>query len=109
MSDWNPDKFIQRATEVGPDTRDYIIGLLSSRQHPEQAYRSCQGVLSFNARVGMERLNKACRRAIHYGDYSYHTVRVILEKGLDKDEVKSRDEKRPIPVHLNIRGPKYYA
>ena len=109
MSDWNPDKFIQRATEVGPDTREYVIGLLNSRQHPEQAYRSCQGLLSFNARVGKERLNNACRRAMHYGDYSYHTIRVILEKGLDKDEPEPSDEKRPIPVHPNIRGPKYYA
>jgi transposase len=56
MSDWNPDKFIKRAAEVGPGTKEYIIGLLNSRQHPEQAYRSCQGVLSFSARVGKERL-----------------------------------------------------
>lgn len=110
MSDWNPDKFINRASEVGPDTKEYIIGLLGSRQHPEQAYRSCQGVLSFSARVGKERLEKACRRAMQYGDYSYHTIRVILERGLDKDEFEAGEGQTPVPpIHPNIRGPRYYA
>jgi transposase len=109
MSDWNPDKFIQRASEVGPDTKAYIIGILNSRNHPEQAYKSCQGVLSFVARVGKDRLNSACRRAIYYGDYGYHTIRVILEKGLDQSDPESDEEKKPLPRHPNIRGPRYYA
>ena len=109
MTDWNPDKFIQRAEEIGADTKAYIIGLLDSRQHPEQAYRSCQGVLSFSARVGKDRLNSACQRALHYGDYSYHTIRVILEKGLDQHVPDPNDETKLIPKHPNIRGGKYYA
>ena len=75
MSDWNPEKFIERAEEVGPETKQYIIELLNTRQHPEQTYRSCQGVFSFAARVGKERLNNACRRAMQYGDYGYQTIR----------------------------------
>jgi transposase len=73
LSDWNPDTFIERAEAVGPETKQYIIQLLNTRQHPEQTYRSCQGVLSYAARVGKERLNNACRRALQYGDYGYHT------------------------------------
>jgi transposase len=109
MSAWNPETFIQRATEVGSDTKAYIIGILSSRHHPEQTYKSCQGVLSFVARVGKERLNNACKRAMHYGDYSYHTIRVILEKGLDQSDPESDQDKKPPPQHPNIRGPRYYA
>jgi transposase len=108
QADWNPDKFIQRATEIGAACRDYIIGVLNSRQHPEQTYKSCQGILSFAARAGYERLNNACKRALQYEDYSYHTIRVILEKGYDRD-VPDKEEGLPIiPIHPNIRGDKYY-
>ncbi len=109
MSDWNPTKFIERAEEVGPETKQYIIELLNTRQHPEQTYRSCQGVLSFAARVGKDRLNNACRRALQYGDYGYQTIRAILERGLDgnTDEVEPGND-QPLPPHDNIRGKNYY-
>lgn len=108
QTDWNPDKFLQRADEIGQACRDYITGIMESRQHPEQAYKSCQGVLSFAARAGYQRLNDACKRAMQYGDYSYHTIRIILEKGYDKT---IPDEEPPfieVPSHQNIRGKEYY-
>ena len=109
MSDWNPNTFIERAEEVGPETKQYIIELLNTRQHPEQTYRSCQGVLSFAARVGKERLNNACRRALQYGDYGYQTIKAILERGLDgnTDEAEPGSD-QPLPPHDNIRGKNYY-
>ena len=106
LSDWNPKKFIERAAEVGPETKEYIVKLLGTRLHPEQAYRTCQGVLSFAARTSPERLNNACRRAGQYGDYSYHTIRVILEKGLDQST--DEDLNQILPRHNNIRGKNYY-
>ncbi len=109
MSDWNPNKFIERAEEVGPETKQYIIELLNTRQHPEQTYRSCQGVLSFAARVGKERLNNACRRALQYGDYGYQTIKAILERGLDGNtDVAEPGSDQPLPPHDNIRGKNYY-
>jgi len=107
LSDWNPDTFIERAEAVGPETKEYIIQLLNTRQHPEQTYRSCQGVLSYAARVGKERLNNACRRALQYGDYGYQTIRAILEKGLDKSSDDEHNDKS-LPPHKNIRGKNYY-
>lgn len=108
MSDWNPDKFIERAELIGPETKEYIIRLLDTRQHPEQTYKSCQGVLSFAMRVGKERLNNACRRAIQYGDYGYQTIRAILERGLDHNKDDNQDDDRSLPPHDNVRGPDYY-
>lgn len=108
-SDWNPEKFIQRAAEIGEPCKEYIIGIIGRKQHPEQAYRSCQGVLSFAARVGKDRLNNACKRAMQYGDYSYHTIRVILEKGYDRDLPLNDPNLPPIPPHDNIRGSDYFA
>jgi hypothetical protein len=64
--------------------------------------------LSFAARVGKERLNNACRRALQFGDYGYQTIRAILERGLDRntDELPGNDQ--PLPPHDNIRGKNYY-
>jgi transposase len=108
MTDWSPEKFINRAEEIGPETKEYIIKLLESRQHPEQTYRSCQGVLSFGARAGKDRLNNACKRALQYGDYSYQTIRLILERGLDKPTLQEESDEMNIPKHGNIRGKVYY-
>jgi len=30
MTDWTPEKFIERATNVGEDTRKYIINILEN-------------------------------------------------------------------------------
>lgn len=108
MSDWNPDKFIERGEAIGENTKQYIIQLLNTRQHPEQTFRSCQGVLSFAGRVGKERLNNACRRAHLYGDYGYQTIRAILEKGLDKNTDDEPGDDPSLPQHKNIRGKNYY-
>ncbi len=108
MSDWNPDKFIERGEEIGPETKEYIIQLLNTRQHPEQTYRSCQGVLSFAARSGKERLNNACKRALQYEDYGYQTIRVILQRGLDHNPNEELNNDQKLPPHDNIRGKNYY-
>jgi transposase len=109
MSEWTPELFINRAKEVGECTHQYIVRILEKRQHPEQAYRSCQGVLVYAKRVGKERLDNACRRAIFYNDYSYMTIKTILERRLDMDTAElTADNVKHLPLHENIRGKAYY-
>jgi transposase len=115
LSDWTPEKFLQRALAVGLDTQKYILEILNRRQHPEQSYRTCQGILNYAYKVGNERLNAACRRAEFYGEYSYKTIVAILEKGLDKvpldpeQDPDSGPDPDKLPPHDNIRGNEYYA
>jgi len=109
MTEWTPDKFIERAAAVGEDVREYIIKILDKRQHPEQAYKSCQGILSFAPKVGAIRLNNACNRAMYYNDYSYMTIKVIIERKMDLLPLESGEEDGKImPLHENIRGKQYY-
>lgn len=107
LSDWTPEKFIERAIGIGEDVKVYIIEILGKRQHPEQAYRTCQGILSLSAKVGKERLNAACRRAHFFGDYSYKTIVTILQKRLESETLNP--EQPIMPKHGNIRGGTYYA
>lgn len=108
MTEWTPEKFIERAASVGENTREYITHILEKRQHPEQAYRSCQGILSFAGRVGHERLEKACSRALQYRDYSYMTIKAILERKMDLVPEEGEEGGKIMPLHRNIRGKAYY-
>ncbi len=83
--------------------------ILTLRQHPEQAYKTCQGILNYAAKVGNERLNAACHRANFYEDYSYKTILAILDKHLDSVPLDPDNDRASMPVHGNIRGNTYYA
>ena len=82
-------------------------GQRKERQHPQQAYRSCLGILRLGNHYGEGRLEAACRRAFAAGIYSYKGVKNILDAKLDQHQA---DEPSPIvpPAHENIRGQEYY-
>lgn len=106
VSDWTPEKFLSWAETIHEDVKLYILKILERKQHPEQAYKSCVGILGFGKKVGNERLIKACQRALGYGVYNYKTIQKILESGLEKQEEES--EQLQMPFHDNIRGEEYY-
>jgi hypothetical protein len=106
VSDWNPEMFLNWAANIGADTRAVVEKILQSKQHPEQAYKSCVGILGFAKKVGNERLNNACSRVIYYQSYNYYSIKNILDKGLDKEQ--AAELQYTLPLHDNIRGEDYY-
>lgn len=38
------------ANSIDPSVGEYIMHIIDSRNHPEQAYKSCLGILSFEKR-----------------------------------------------------------
>jgi transposase len=106
-SAWSPERFLRWAAEIGPSTTQLIGAVLDSRQHPQQAYRSCLGILGLGKRATPARLEAACRRALPAGIRSYKGVHNILENHLDQVPL---DEPRPeaLPEHANLRGETYY-
>jgi transposase len=108
VSDWTPERFLSWATGIHEDVHLYILKILDRKQHPEQAYKSCVGILSFAKKVGDERLIKACQRALGYGIYNYKTIQTILERGMDKLDETEESKPMEMPLHENIRGEEYY-
>jgi transposase len=106
MTDWSPQRFINWAESVGDPVKRLIIRILEKRQHPEQAYKSCMGILALEKKVGKQRLINACKRAHEYHIYNYKIVLSILEKNLDKDDTQENNDLPP--DHNNIRGSNYY-
>ena len=52
--------------------------------HPAQdLLRAAQGVIKLGKKYGTNRLEMACKRAIHFNAISYHSIKAILANGLD--------------------------
>ena len=60
------------------------IKVLEKKVYPQQAYKSCDGILSFDKKIGRERLIKACKRADEIGHYGYKVIENILKRGTCK-------------------------
>jgi len=106
-SEWSPSRILQWAEKIGEATAGVVRAILGSRQHPEQGYRSCLGILRLGKHYGNKRLESACRRAIEYETYRYKYIRSILEKGLDIQNQNLPDT-QPHLNHRNVRGGTYF-
>jgi transposase len=104
---WPPSRLVAWAQSVGPSTAQLFTEILKSKPHPEIGYRSCLGILRLGQRYSTERLEAAARRAVLTGACSYHSVKSILERGLDRQPLEA-----PLPVpplhHENLRGASYF-
>ncbi len=108
VSDWTPEKFIAWAAAIHPDVKTFITQIFERKKHPEQSYKSCMGVLSFEKKVGKDRLIKACQRALDYEIYNYKIIQKILDTKMDQFGDDEKQEQLTIPDHENIRGEDYY-
>ncbi|MFH1379843.1 MAG: IS21 family transposase [bacterium] len=105
--EWTPTRIIQWAGKIGVSTQEVTEHILQTRKYPEQGYRSCLGILRLANRYSSLRLERACKRAAYYRTFSYKSIKLILENGLDiqtKEEVTNSVS----PVHKNVRGAAYY-
>jgi transposase len=106
--DWSPERLANWAAKTGPAAAQLINTVLASRKHPQQAYRSCLGILRLGKAYGDQRLEAACRRALTLGSYSYKSIESILKHRLDEQPLAEQQELALPEDHDNIRGPSYY-
>ena len=106
-AEWSPERFIKWGQSIGDDVAEMISFVLKSRKHPEQAFKTCMGILNLVKEHGPDRLNKACKRALGFGFHSYRRIKNILDRGLE-EEVPTDSMELPIFSHENIRGSQYY-
>lgn len=105
VSDWSPERFIKWAQEMGDDVKAVIEHVLARRRHPEQAFKSCMGILALEKKYSRSRLNKACRLAMEFEYYSYKGIKRILDNKMDDYQP---EQYTSLPDHANIRGKNYY-
>lgn len=105
--DWPPSRIINWGRKIGPCTGILICKILEEREHPEQGFRSCMGIIRLEKSFGKERLEKACERALKIGGVGLRSVKSILQKGLDQQQELPLGETSQVE-HENIRGGDYY-
>ena len=108
MGRWTPERFTRWAENIGPNTGALITTVLGSRRHPQQAFRSCLGILRLAKSYGDARLEAAARRALAIGANSYRSIESILNHRLDEHPPEPIEPAAPIEHH-NIRGSDYYS
>jgi transposase len=107
MTQWSASNFIDWGNRIDPVVGEYILKIIDSRNHPEQAFKSCLGILSYEKKVSKERLINACKRALDFKIYNFKTIQNILENNLDTIEFEHEQE-QDLPTHGNIRGKHYF-
>jgi len=105
---WTPGRLKNWARDIGPDTLTWVSDRLEEREHPEQAYRVCLGLLNLTREYPSERLNAGCHIANREGLNRLKHIKAILRSNRDK-----LPEQLPLNTdlpqhHENIRGPKSF-
>ena len=105
---WNPGRLRKWAKGLGEEVYRWVDAQLASRDHPEQAYRACLGLLRLS-RDYPQRLNDACGAANRNGLMRLGQVREILKNGRDRLPLFDEEDDAVLPQdHENIRGPEQY-
>lgn len=105
---WTPGRLKNWARAIGPEVLNWVDYQLTSKAHPEQAYRVCLGLLNLSRHYPSERLDKACHIANTQKLYRLKQIKSILHSNRDQlpDQL---DIELSLPQgHENIRGPKHY-
>jgi len=107
MDNWNPERLLGWAENYGDSVKEVIETVLSSKNHPEQGYKTCMGILVLAKEFGKERLNKASEKALVYDNLSCKFIQNMLRnKKENLDE--TQENNKPTPDHENLRGSSYY-
>lgn len=97
-SDW----LLREAAKVGPQTAAYVTALLRSRPYPQQAFRTCLGVLDLARKHPSAHLEQTCQRLLAAHLLSYQDLKSELER------LAKTVPTQPLPTHENVRGNTYY-
>jgi transposase len=99
-----PDQFIDWGKSIDEDVSLYVENLIARKNHPEQAYKSCQGIQSLTRKLGKDKLVNACRIGLELKVYNYMFIKNVMENRQNHPETSMSS----LPLHENIRGPQAY-
>lgn len=105
---WSCEKLISWGEKIGTSTQQLIQHRLKQKQHPEQSYRACLGLLALSKQYSAMRLEAACKRALHINAPRLTNVKSILESNMDQLDLPGEPSSSELGSHSNVRGSDYY-
>jgi transposase len=103
LDSMNPDFLKNRALNIAPEVHMVISQVLNRSRHPEQNYKTCQGILALYKRFGSAKLIEGCRIALQADIISLNYIRRICENPYS-GSLPLADAMGALPLHENIRG-----
>lgn len=75
-------RYKEKMSIVGSGALEFLEKFKDTKMYSDHHYRSIAGILALCKRYDKETVDKACKRACHYGNITYRTVKKICESGL---------------------------
>jgi hypothetical protein len=109
-SQWNAERFIKWAADIGPYTEQTVKAVIASRKVEEQSYKTCIALLKLSDSYSVLRLEAACKKALCYSATpSFRSIRTILKTGSDKKTEQTVPLAADSAPFAFIRGAAYYG
>ena len=97
------------AKDIGQEVLLWVKALLVQKQHEEQAYRVCLGLLNLSRSYPASRINNACAIANKHSLYRLKHIKEILLSNQDKLPPEGKEPLSILPQsHENLRGPESF-
>jgi transposase len=109
---WNAERFIRWASDIGPFTQQAVKAIIASRKVEQQSYKTCIALLKLADSYSTDRLERACEKALCYHSCpSFKSIKTILKTGSDKRAMRAGDERleKDARQHAFTRGNAYYG
>ena len=106
---WSAGRLMNWAKDLGDEVLVWVKTQLQQKQHEQQAYRVCLGLLNLSRQYPPTRLNNACAIANQHQLYRLKQIKSILQSNQDQLIDESKGQLTLLPQsHENIRGPKSF-
>ena len=102
------DILLRKARQIGEHALAWAERCMASRDFPQQAYTTVQGMTRLAERHGEARVEAVCAEALELDRLASGFLRERL-KGGDKPAPPRPEPDEIIPDHSNIRGGSYYS
>ncbi len=108
LNGMNQELLKERASSIGAPVLEVIERVLRNSIHPEQAYKSCQGILVIANKTSKEILMQSCVIALQYNVCTYRNIQRLALGQYANREFPITNTTTQLPVHDNVRGAKNY-
>ena len=106
--EYNAESFLEWAMGVGPSTLGVVKRFLTLHKVEQQGYKPCTSLMRLADRYSMERLEKACERALGYTpEPSLKNITAILNNGQDKVRIPVDSQRQSSALGIT-RGASYF-
>jgi len=105
---WTPQRLLNWAGDIGTETQHWVQYQLDAKDHPEQAYRICLGLLSLARQFPASRLEAACRIANREGLIRLKQIKSLLKSNRDQLPEQLTLQTDLPQDHDNVRGPTHF-